>query len=289
VNLYQILAAADESEAGHQAVRSAIDLAARARADVTVMRAVPVGAVAVAAGPTEAADFAGVGIEHPSIQDLHQWIRTELRAQREPPHVVAGIAAGVPAIEICRLAERREADLMVLGRKQRSQFTRLLLGDTADAVARRSRIPCLFVPPNSGPLRQVLVALDGSERGMIVLREALGFALGAGASLRMMTVEAGPADESAELASALPMARTARLESELQALLTKKPVPGVVPAVEVRRGAIVEQILATVHAIGADVLVIGYHPGGLPGIIEAGSTARRVLHAAPCAVLTIPL
>jgi nucleotide-binding universal stress UspA family protein len=289
MNLHHILAAADESEAGHQAVRSAIDLAARARADVTVMRAVPVGAMAVAAGATEASDFAGVGMERPSIQDLHQWIRTGLRAQREPPHVEVGIAAGVPAIEICRLAERRQADLLVLGRKQRSQLGRLLLGDTADAVARRSTIPCLFVPPNSGPFRQVLVALDGSERGMVVLRGALGFALGAGASLRMMTVEAGPSDERDELGFTLPVARSARLESELQALLAQKPVPGAVPAVEVRRGEIVEQILATVQAIGADVLVIGYHRGGLPGIIEAGSTARRVVHTAPCAVLTIPL
>ena len=96
MNLHHILAAADESEAGHQAVRSAIDLAARARAGVTVMRAVPVGAMAVAAGATEASDFAGVGMERPSIQDLHQWIRTELHAQREPPHVEVGIAAGVP-------------------------------------------------------------------------------------------------------------------------------------------------------------------------------------------------
>ena len=165
-------------------------------------------------------------MERPSIQDLHQWIRTELHAQREPPHVEVGIAAGVPAIEICRLAERRQADLMVLGRKQRSQLGRLLLGDTADAVARRSGIPCLFVPPNSGPFRQVLVALDGSERGMLVLRGALGFALGAGASLRMMTVEAGPADEPAELASTLPLARSARLESELQALLTRNARAG---------------------------------------------------------------
>jgi nucleotide-binding universal stress UspA family protein len=289
MNLHHILAAADESEAGHQAVRSAIDLAARAHASVTVMRAVPIGAMAVAAGATDASDFAGLEMERPSVQDLHQWIRTELRAQREPPPLEVGIAAGVPAIEICRFAERRQADLMVLGRKQRSQLGRLLLGDTADAVARRSQIPCLFVPPGSHRFRQVLVALDGSERGMLVLRGALGFALGAGASLRMMTVEAGPPDERPDLASTLPVARSVRLESELQALLARKPVPGAVPAVEVRRGPIVEEILATVQAIGADVLVIGFHRGGLPGIIEAGSTARRLLHTAPCAVLTIPL
>ena len=138
------------------------------------MRTFPVGAMAVAAGGTEASDFDGVVLERPSLQDLHQWVRTELHAQREPPHVEVGIAVGVPAIEICRLAERRQADLMVLGRKQRSQLGRLLLGDTADAVARRSTIPCLFVPHDSGPFRQVLVALDGSERGMLVLKVPSG-------------------------------------------------------------------------------------------------------------------
>jgi nucleotide-binding universal stress UspA family protein len=147
-------------------------------------------------------------------------------------------------------------------------------------------MPCLFVPPHSGPFRQVLVALDGTERGMVVLRGALGFALGAGASLRMMTVDAG---DRPELGPTLLAARRARLESELQALLTRQPMAGAVPAVEVRRGAIVEQILAMVQAIGADVLVIGYHRGGLPGIIEAGSTARHIVHTAPGAVLTIPL
>ena len=221
MNLRHILAAADESEAGHQAVRSAIDLAARAHASVTVMRTFPVGAMALAAGATEASDFDGIVLERPSLQDLHQWVRTELHAQREPPPIEVGIAAGVPAIEICRLAERRQADLMVLGRKQRSQLGRLLLGDTADAVARRSTIPCLFVPPNSGPFRQVLVALDGSERGMLVLRGALGFGLGAGASLRMMTVEAGLPDERDELGYTLPVARSARLEGALQALLAQ--------------------------------------------------------------------
>ena len=85
MNLRHILAAADESEAGHQAVLSAIDLAARTRADVTVVRAVPVGAIAVAAGAAEASDFAGAEMERPSIRDLHEWIRTELRAQPEPP------------------------------------------------------------------------------------------------------------------------------------------------------------------------------------------------------------
>ncbi|MGH7527145.1 MAG: universal stress protein [Gemmatimonadales bacterium] len=289
MNLHHVLAAADESDAGRQAVRSAIDLAARARARVTVMRTVAVQALAVAAGATETYDLAGAEMESRSLQSLHQWVESDRRAQREPPPVELGVAFGVPGIEIGRSAEQREADLLVLGRKQRSQLARLLLGDTADAVARRSRIPCLFVPPESGPLRRMLVALDGSERGMVVLREASGFARSAGISLRVVTVETGPADEPADLASSLPVARSVGLRSRTQAFLTREAVPGAVPEVEVRRGAIVEQVVDAVRASGSDVLAIGYHRGGLPGILEAGNTARHLAHIAPCAVLTIPL
>ena len=289
MNLHHILAATDESEAGRQAVRSAIDLALRARARVTVMRAVPVVAMTVAAGAADAYDLNRIEDERVAIQRLQQWIGSDLPARGEAPPVELAASFGVPGIEICRLADQRAADLVVLGRKQRSQLVRLLLGDTAEAVARRSRVPCLFVPPTSGPLRRMLVALDGSERGMVVLKEACGFARGAGTSLQVVTVETGPADESVALASTLPVGRNTKLDSRVQALLAREAAAGGVPAVEVRRGAIVDEILSAVHASGPDVLVIGYHRGGPPGIIGASGTARHLAHTAPCAVLTIPL
>lgn len=288
MHLHHVIAAADDSVAGRQVVRSAIDLAARAAGRVTVMRAIPVPALAVAAAPTEAFDAAGANMESPSFQGMHQWIEADLLDRQPRPAVELGIAFGIPGIEIGRFAERRGADLLVLGRKQRSQLTRLLLGDTADSVARRSRIPCLFVPPGIGPLRRMLVALDGSERGMAVLREASGFAQAAGIGLRAVTVEPAT-DREPDLASALPTTRTVRLRSRTQSFLTREALPEALPEVEVRRGPIVEQILEAVHESEADVLAIGYHRGGLPGVLEAGSTARHLAHTAPCAVLTIPL
>ncbi|HMH56083.1 MAG TPA: universal stress protein [Gemmatimonadales bacterium] len=285
MNVQHILAAADESEAGRQAVRSAIDLAGRAHARVTVMRTLPVGALAVAAGTTGGYDFAGAEIESPAIEDLRQWIGSDLRAQCEPPPVELSVVSGIPGIEIGRLAERREVDLLVLGRKQRSQLARVLLGDTADLVARQSRIPCLFVPANTGPLRRMLVAVDGSEQGMVVLTEACSFVKAVGATLRVVTVEAGQADEP----SASTPAQTRRLEGRVRACANHQGIAAAVPSVEVRRGAIGQQILAAVTASGTDLLAIGYHRGGLPGVIEAGSIGRHLTHTAPCAVLTIPL
>ena len=285
MNVQHILAAADESEAGRQAVRSAIELAGRAHARVTVVRAIPVGAMAMAAGTTGGYDFAGSEPESPAIQDLRQWIGSDLRTQCEPPPVELGIVAGIPGIEIRRLAERRDADLLVLGRKQRSQLARVLLGDTADLVARHSRIPCLFVPATSGPLRRMVVAIDGSEQGTVVLAKAVSFAQAVGITLRVLTVEPEPADQP----PAGTATRERSLDRQVRAILNHEGMAAPVQSVEVRRGAIVPEILAAIEASGPDVLAIGYHRGGLPGVLEAGSTARRLAHTAPCAVLTIPL
>jgi nucleotide-binding universal stress UspA family protein len=285
MKVQHILAAADESEAGRQAVRSAIDLAGRVHARVTIVRALPVGALAVAAATTGGYDFAGAEMESPAIEELRQWIGSDLRAQSEPPPVELSIVSGVPGIEIGRVVEQREADLLVLGRKQRSQLARVLLGDTADLVARRSRIPCLFVPANTGLLRRMLVAVDGSDQGMAVLTKACTFAKAVGTTLRVLTVAAGPADRpSADMA-----ALVGRLDGWVRAVLSREGMGAPVPIVEVRQGAIVQQILATVDASSPDVLAIGYHRGGLPGVIEAGSTGRHLTHMASCAVLTIPL
>jgi nucleotide-binding universal stress UspA family protein len=285
MNVQHILAAADESEAGRQAVRSAIDLARRADARVTVVRAVPVMAMAVAAATTGGYDFAGAEIESPGIENLRQWIGSDLRAQSEPPPVELAIASGIPGMEIRRLAEQREADLVVLGRKRRSQLARLILGDTAALVARHSRIPCLLVPADSGPLHRMLVAVDGSDHGMLVLAKAASFAHDVGIALRVLTVEPGPADQP----PAGNSARKGSLDRQAREILNHQGMEAAVQSVLVRRGAVIPQILAAVTASGSDLLAIGYHRGGLPGVIEAGSVGRHLAHTAPCAVLTIPL
>jgi nucleotide-binding universal stress UspA family protein len=89
------------------------------------------------------------------------------------------------------------------------------------------------------------------------------------------------AGEPAHLAMATPATRSTRIQSRVHGTLA--------PTVEVRRGNAAEQILAAVHERAPDVLVLGCHRGGPAGVVEAGSTARQVFHAAPCAVLTVPL
>lgn len=286
MHLRHILAASDESDAGRQAVRTTLELASRTGARITVVRVEATEAarlMAVQGGykSSEAVD------DRPAVERLRRWLEADVLQREEAGCVGLSIAFGIPAIEICRSAERLGADLIVLGRKRHSQRARLLLGDTADAVARRSRFPCLFVPPEPGELRSILVGLDGSDRGMAVLHGACGFAQDAGASLQVVTVERSTADEPWHLAPAFPVARSSALQAQVLAVFRREGIPEL--SVAVRRGDIVDAVLAEIVETGSDVLAIGYHRGGPPGVLEAGSTARRLAHAAPCAVLTIPL
>jgi nucleotide-binding universal stress UspA family protein len=283
--LRHILAATDESDAGRQAVRTAVDLATRASARITILRVEVTESsrklVGVRSSPAENGDHQA------ALGYLHRWLQADVLSAPELAAVELSTAAGIPGIEICRVAEHVGADLVVLGRKRHSRTMRLLLGDTADAVARRSRVPCLFVPPGSGAARQVLAALDGTTRGLNVLLEACDFAGQTGAALKTVTVEQGPADEAVDMVAELPVARSSMLQGKVQELLARTNLDNAPLAI--RRGEVLEWILAEVQGTEADLLAIGYHRGGPPGVLEAGSIARRLAHVVPCAVLTIPL
>jgi nucleotide-binding universal stress UspA family protein len=276
MKLRHIVAATDESEAGRQGVRAALALSAQTGARVTIMRTVPVRAAVLAGIPSVEST-----VDEPaesSVERLQRWVEADLAGLES--RVSFAVTGGLPGVEIGRFAEREWADLLVLGRKPRSLMARLVVGDTADAVARRCTLPCLFVVGAAALPRKVLVAIDDSERAMAVLAEGESFARQVGASLHVVTVEARHSQVPAHLAGDIPDARSVRLSALVRAAIGRE--------LEIRHGDPVAQILAVVSERRPDVLVIGCHRGGPPGIIEAGNTARRLAHAAPCAILTVP-
>ena len=284
MRLRHILAASDESEAGRQAVKSALDLATRASARMTVLRVLATESirqpVSVTARDHNGGDATG-------RQYLRRWLEADVLSPAEASVVEVATAAGIPGIEICRFAEDAGVDLVVLGRKRHSPMMRLLIGDTADAVARRSRVPCLLIPPGTGQVNAILAALDGTTRGINVLTETCDFGQAVGAALKTITVERRPLDEPLDTVAELPVARRSSLQGQVEEVLTRKCMENA--PLTIRRGDVTEHVLAEVQETGADVLAIGYRRGGPPGVLEAGSIARKLAHVAPCSVLTIPL
>lgn len=284
MQLRHILAAADDSPEGRLAVLIGARLSALASARFTVL--------------TVAQAVDAPGMQAKLLQDLRRMVYGELaKIEGAVPEPVLAVAAGLPGIEIGRYAETEAADLVVVGRKRRSELQRLLIGDTADSVARRSRTPCLFVKAGQEQMQRVLVSLDGTERGMAVLLAAMDFTRAIAARLHAVTVE--PAYENEAEAPRLLTGRSARLAQAVDDLRqstnlgsgeweVRPSIAGESPLV-IQRGRVVDAVLTEVERSQADVLVLGYHRGGPAGVIEAGSIARRLAHDAPCAVLTIPL
>ena len=203
---------------------------------------------------------AGAGPEHASGADLLE------------------TGFGLPEIELPRFAERVGAGLLVLGRNPPPLKPRFQPGKTTDAVARRSTVPCLFVSGPLGVPERLLVALDGSERGLRVLRFALDIATHLGARLSGVIVE--PADKGGALGASVPSARAAALQGRLDGAVQPLIVTQGNPELEIRRAA---------EDVGADVIIVGCRRGSHPDPADQGSVARRVAQAAPCAVLTVPL
>ena len=277
MELERIVAAADESEAGRQGIKAALAWSVPLDATVTLFHVLPRASAA-------ALTLTGGGRERAhggdSLSALESWVAAEVgeRGEQAVPTIEAGY--GLPGVEIPRFAEQTGAGLIVVGRKPRSLAQRLYEGDTADAVARRSTVPCLFVRrPLQVPSR-ILVAVDGTERGMRVLQFALAIATRLRSRLGGVIVERLHPGEPRGLAASVPTARTATLQRRLD---------GAVEPLLVRHGHPSTEILRAADDVGADVIVIGYRRGGPPGMIEAGSVARYVAHHALCAVLTVPL
>jgi len=280
--LRSIVAAADSSDEGRATIVTAVRLGQCSGARVTVL--------------TVAESDASGGGSPRLLEDLRETVASQL-AGVEPPHPAVDVAVevGLPGIEIARFAETSGADLVVVGRKRRTSLQRLMVGDTADSVARRSRIPCLFVRAGMGPIARVLVALDGTERGLAIFPVALEFARETKALLRATTVE--PAIPNEVDAPWVHHGRSARLADALSAM-GRRGVSGdggarfevpVEPWLIVHRGQVIEEVLKEVRHSDADVLVLGCRRGGPPGSMEAGSIARRLLHVCPTAVLTVPV
>lgn len=191
---------------------------------------------------------------------------------------------GLPGIEIVRHAESWNADLLVLGRHDHTPKRPAQLGPTSDTVIRRRGGASLFVSARTKAVNRVLVALDGSLRGLGVVGPASEFLALTGARAFAICVLPG-ADPDAGEGSAWEDPRSERA----RALMERLKPPSIPCDFIARRGDPVREILDLLESALADVLILGVRRGGAPGDLGSGHVGRDLLQAAPTAVLTVPI
>ena len=221
-------------------------------------------------------------------------IRVETSGQRALATVAAAgegssagealLLRGIPGVEIAHRAKQCGADLVVLGRRNRSGHEALPLGSTTDAVLRRHAGPCLMIPESVGQLRRMVLALDGTRRGLGILAPAATLAGVLGALVLPLHV---CADGLAVLTTDACWRDPAT--QRVRAALEESPALGGSASFRVSTGTPVPQILGFVERLKADLLVLGVRRGGPPGEMGSGHIGRDLLRTAPGAILTIPI
>jgi nucleotide-binding universal stress UspA family protein len=85
----------------------------------------------------------------------------------------------------------------------------------------------------------------------------------------------------------------AEFPSTVRDLLGRQVASAMGPEADIRvfhrHGDVVDQVLDGLSAEAGDLLVVGVRRGGPADVAESTGNGRRLLAAAPCAVLTVPL
>jgi nucleotide-binding universal stress UspA family protein len=220
-------------------------------------------------------------------------VLAELIVERDGGELkVVHVVKGSPADALGALAERGEADLVVLGSTHHAAFGSVAPGSVAEQLLHGARCRLVIAPKGyarqdhtQDRLRVVAVGYDGMAESQAALDEAAMLARKFGASMRVIGVltpapavaaAAGPAEAEAgpDFQTRLHEA-VAALEPELRAL----------PVIE--KGDPVEKLLDAAE-MGVDLLVLGSRGFGPVMRLLIGSVSSRVIRAAPCPVLVVP-
>ncbi|SNZ05699.1 Nucleotide-binding universal stress protein, UspA family [Natronoarchaeum philippinense] len=135
-----VLLATDGSACADRAAERAIDLASTYGADLHAVYAIETRTAYDTAIVERDEVEANLRAEGESILgDVAD------RAAEAGVEATTAIEMGVPADVIEAYAEAHDADVIVLGRRGRSELRRALLGSTTDALVRESPVPVMIV------------------------------------------------------------------------------------------------------------------------------------------------
>ena len=199
---------------------------------------------------------------------------------------------GRPAEEVVGLAEKIEADLIVVGSRGAGPLRRLLMGSVSDSVVRHAHCPVLVVrgKPVVFPAK-ILVATDGSKEAELAASTILSLSKGTGSELHVVTVALGypyvyayyDLRHPAEVEQHRREARTV-LDQQVDYMVR---AGGTVAKAHLCDGVPEEEIVVLAEEIGADLVVLGSR--GLGGMRRTlmGSVSDSVVRHVHCSVLVV--
>jgi nucleotide-binding universal stress UspA family protein len=301
IPLRKILVATDFSEPAGAALRQAVSLAEQTRAEITLVHVVEHVASAVEATsfefhwrvPPEDIAQAGRKLQRQARERLAEQVAPFLWLPRKPR---TETRAGVPFVEIVRLAQEKRFDLVMSGTRGLSAFKRFVVGSTAERLVRKCPCPVWIVRPgHEHPPRSILVPVDLSDVSGKALEWAAFLAGRTGGSLSVLHVFGSPIDETGRLPEA-----SARMDLRLQRQAVRRALAKRLDEfahAHVPQDTAIDQRLAlgtpwqtigvVARRVEADLIALGsVGRTGIPGFF-IGNTAEKVLRRCNCSILAV--
>ncbi len=202
---------------------------------------------------------------------------------------------GHPAREILALADRAQADMLVIGTHGRGGVEHLLLGSVAEKIMRKASCPVLVVPPGApgdsdALFSRILCPIDGSAASAHALTYALSLAQETDGHVTLLYV-VEPVPAAGEF-GALDVEEYRRAGEEHARKVLRDAVPDDVRTwcrldERVATGKPSERILDAATTERADVIVMGVRGRGAIDLLAFGSTTNEVIRRAGCPVLAV--
>lgn len=195
---------------------------------------------------------------------------------------------GRPARELTYTAERRGAELLVVGRHRHGAVDRVLGGETTLQIMRMSAIPVLAVDSDIDRAHTVVAAVDFSPSSIRAAKAALKL-MGNSGTLYLVFVE--PPAELLPAGFALP--EEARFSGDAVAWFRRFSDslgrhPGILAEPVVLSGRPVSAIVQFAERVGADLITTGSHGHGKVERFLLGSVSTGLVRNATCGVLVVP-
>jgi nucleotide-binding universal stress UspA family protein len=206
---------------------------------------------------------------------------------------IVHVEKGSPADTLQAIAEKGEADLIVLGSTHHAHVGSVAPGSVAEHLLHGARCRLVIAPKgyaeadhSQDRLRVAAVGFDGMAESYAALDEAAKLATKFGGSLRVIGVAtpvpamgAGAAAQAGGEAGPDFQTQINRAVSDLPPELRALPV--------YERGDPVQKLLEAAE-MGVDLLVLGSRGFGPVMRLLIGSVSSRVIREAPCPVLVVP-
>lgn len=289
----RILVGTDFSATADAALDWAAELAAQRRARLELVHAVALPPILPELTPPTDPDFFS-RLQTAARQRLDQAAES---VRERLPEIDTFQATGSASKVLLERAEEIGAQLIVVGTRGHSGLAHVLLGSTAERVVHRARCPVLCVHPDDRgghrPIRSILVPTDFSEdaeHAIAAAHEILA-PLESGAKLTLVHAYSMPIEYTAygPIPTSIDYLKDAGLEAERKLFEMEERFrrEGIAVETVAREGDPLVVIGDIARERAVDLIAMGTH--GSTGIRHflLGSTAERVMHQAPCPVLTI--